>query len=349
MIQTKTYSLSATTQLPGVPFSTLRTLSLREAEEHELDVLIDVPGTLKINTIYGAYEFGESAGETIATVHSDEMNSLFILKDALVQNLEHFAPKAAEQVKWSDGDGEGSYPPNFQFTTVEAMERISDRFLRLRLLASDLSAYTDEAIHFRFVLPDPGSTDIEWPTVRANGSIQWPEGDKSLYRPVYTARRVNMDTQTLEVDIFLHDGGRVTDWAKNLAINEQVAIIGPGGGGIPKAETIHLFADETAYPAAARILEALPSETKGTLTLLTDPGGKNDYAFDTPSTVSISWIERDQAETFDARARDVIADLDDAFFWYAGERISVSAIRAVATEAGVSKQNRYIAVYWSTD
>ncbi|MEM7750742.1 MAG: siderophore-interacting protein [Pseudomonadota bacterium] len=347
MSQTKTYSLSATTRLPGVQFSTLRTLSLREAVEHELDVLIDVPGALKINTIYGAYEFEECDGETIATVHSDVMNSLFILKDALVQNLEQFAPKAAAQVQWSDGDGEGNYPPNFQFTTVEAIERISDRFLRLRLLGSDLTAYTDEAIHFRFVLPALGATEIEWPSVRANGSILWPEGDKSLHRPVYTARSVSTDARTLEVDIFLHDGGRVTEWAKNLAVNEQVAIIGPGGGGIPKAETIHLFADETGYPAAARILEALPSETKGTLTLLTERDGKNDYIFDTPSAVSISWIGRNQTAAFDARARDVIAKLDDAYFWYAGERNSVSAIRSVATEAGVSKQNRYIAVYWS--
>ncbi|MEM7040559.1 MAG: SIP domain-containing protein, partial [Bacteroidota bacterium] len=186
-----------------------------------------------------------------------------------------------------------------------------------------------------------------WPTVRANGSTSWPQGDKALHRPVYTARSLDSAAGHLDADIYLHDGGRVTEWARRLQPNDQVAIIGPGGGGVPAVNRIHMFADETGYPAVARILEALDPSTTGSASLLSNSSTTKDYEFNGPPSVNVRWYGCDQQEKFHVRAREIANTATDAFFWYAGEKAEAIKMRELANEVGIEKTNRYIAAYWT--
>ncbi|MEM8650852.1 MAG: siderophore-interacting protein [Pseudomonadota bacterium] len=347
MTYNKKYSLKAAADMPGVAFSAIKAVSLYEAQEHDLSILINSENKLVVDTIYGAYEFVELEVGTLVTIHSDSENSIFVLKDALVQNLDHFAPGSTGTIKWSDQQEYGQLPPNFQFTTIEFIERISERFIRLRLSVPDLSEYTDQSIHFRLVLPKHNVGEVKWPTVRENGSVGWPTGNGELHKPVYTARSVNLENGTLDLDIFLHNGGQVTEWAKSLNEGQQVAIIGPGGGGVPDTDKIQIFVDETAYPAAARILETLNDNTIGSLTLLTEKGFVGDYDFSVPCGVSVSWIERKDQHIFSELTLNTIENLKDAFFWFAGEKDDAMKVRKRAIEMNIAKEKRYIGSYWS--
>ncbi|MEO0909432.1 MAG: hypothetical protein AAFX96_03535, partial [Pseudomonadota bacterium] len=108
--------------MPGVAFSAIKAVSLYEAQEHDLSILINSEKKLVVDTIYGAYEFVELEVGTLVTIHSDSENSIFVLKDALLQNLDHFAPGSTGTIKWSDQQEYGQLPPNFQFTTTEFIE-----------------------------------------------------------------------------------------------------------------------------------------------------------------------------------------------------------------------------------
>ncbi|MEM9331383.1 MAG: siderophore-interacting protein [Pseudomonadota bacterium] len=345
----KEYTLTASAELHDLAFSAIRSISLYEAKEHDLDILVDTESNLVVDTIYGAYEFIQLNSGVRVSIHSNAENSVFVLKDAFVQNLAHFSPGSMPTIQWSDQKNVGQFPPNFQFTTVESVKRVGRRFIRVCLSVPDLSEYTDHSIHFRLVLPALNATDIEWPTVKANGSVGWPEGDKLLHRPVYTARSVNTDNGTFDLDVFLHEGGRVTQWVQNLKVGGQVAIIGPGGGGVPDTKEIHLFADETAYPAVARISETLDRNATGSLTLLTDRNHVGDYDFNVPSSFSIKWVTRDNKGNFNTLTNEIIDNIGDAYFWYAGEKQDVIATKKLANDKGVKKENRYIGSYWSKE
>lgn len=96
-------------------------------------------------------------------------------------------------------------------------------------------------MHFRLVYPKLAGQVPLWPQINSEGRTIWPDGDDELLRPVYTVRQFDMQAQTLDFDVFLHDGGRTTDWAKGVGIGAKVGLLGPSGGGVPEADFMLLL------------------------------------------------------------------------------------------------------------
>ena len=75
----------------------------------------------------------------------------------------------------------------------------------------------------------------------------------------------------------MHEGGRTTQWALEIMNGERdrkfVGLMGPSGGGLLEADHALLATDETGFPAAARILENLPSGATGRIFLEAEEGG----------------------------------------------------------------------------
>ena len=342
------YSFEARASLPGLTFSPTRAMILDEAKRHALAVLEDGDGRLTVRTAHGLFGLrrGADARGVDAIVAAADARWLFVLKNAVVEQLGQTLPAVAQGMRWSDGGAAGSLPPNFQFMRVQSVEPVGSDFLRVRVQAEDLSRFGDDAIHFRLVLAPRGAGDAEWPTVGENGAIVWPQGEKALHRPVYTTRWLDREARLMDFDVFVHDGGRVTEWARKATGQTVTGLTGPGGGGIPQADRILMFADETGFPAVARILEALPVDTIGAVTLVARNGARCGYPVEAPQGVSLRWVERGDCASMAETALAAHAARPDHFLWFVGERQEAMAVRARYKDGGGDPARAYVSAYW---
>ncbi|MEM1034764.1 MAG: siderophore-interacting protein [Myxococcota bacterium] len=248
-------------------------------------------------------------------------------------------------------DGDRPLPANFRFVRVRSVVPVGRAFLRVTFEGNDLSNHGDRAIHFRLVLPPPGTAEPVWPTVGATGGIAWPEGSAAPHRPVYSARRVDHADHTLDMDVFLHDGGRTTAWAQALQRDEpgarrRVGIVGPAGGGLLQTDRALIASDETGFPAAARLLENLPPSATGTVLLESEHGAACAYPIDTPAGFSTKWLHRARGERLDEATIAALPEHDDATVWFAGERQQATRVREAALGRGREKTDLRISGFW---
>ncbi|MEM6381610.1 MAG: siderophore-interacting protein [Pseudomonadota bacterium] len=240
-------------------------------------------------------------------------------------------------------------PENFTFARVTDVAALGPVFLRVSVESPNLSTHGDAAIHFRLVLPNIlGST--AWPGVATNGSVKWEQGDDAPHRPVYTARSVDQTNGTLIFDVFIHEGGRTTDWAQALQNGDQtravVGVLGPAGGGLMDAHRVILAADETGFPAAARILENLPPDATGELLLEAQHGAACVYPLPKHAGFQVRWLSRSKGDELGTATRQALPQWQGANIWFAGEREQANAVRDAAIQAGWSKDQLRISGFW---
>lgn len=339
-------SLHAAASVSDLTFPTMRQLILHEARSHDLPVLEDSGACLSLDATYGVLTFRALDTGVSITVSANQPDWLYMLKDGFLEHLSHSAPDTVANLRWDDAQKVGGLPVNFQFAKVISVRPVGTAFLRVLVRSRDLHSFDDTAIHFRLVLPQPGQDRIEWPHVGENGATVWPTGDNALHRPVYTSRWVDHAAGEMAIDIFEHDGGRATEWARTAQPGDQVALVGPGGGGVPDTDRILMFADETAFPAVARITESLPEHTRGHVALIAQDGAQCAYPITTPVGVSVSWHAASDMDAFADLALSMHAKDPDHFLWFAAEKAPVQKVRAAYKAQGGDPTKSYIAGYW---
>ena len=342
-----TFDLHSEAELPDISFAAMRMVMLHEAQEHDLPVLLNSDREISCGTPFGTFGIRAQRQGLRLSVAAARQDWLFMLKEGMVAHMAEFMPDAVAALRWSDDEGAGGLPPNFQFAKVVAVEALGTAFKRLRIKAGNLDSYGDDAIHFRVVLPPAEHADVVWPHVGENGATVWPKGDQALHRPVYTARWIDQAAGLIDVDIFIHEGGRMTDWVAQVVPGTTAAIVGPGGGGIPQTDRINLYGDETGFPAIGRILDSLPANAVGRVVLMSDAGADCAYPISAPAGMTLDWLRTADQPDLAAMA---LADLDrtpDHFLWFAAEKSQVQPLRAVMKDKGLNSANSYIASYWS--
>ena len=339
-----TNAVAVHSDIAELGFAPMQQMLLHEAQEHGLPVMAQEDGHLMVGSPFGS--FGITAREPGIRLHvrAQSEDNLSVLRDSLLEHLEHFLPHIMADLRWSDAPVAGSLPVNFQFAEVLAVEDLGVDFYRVQLKLARFATFKDESIHFRLVLPAPKVADPEWPSLKENGSIAWPKGEKELHRPVYTARTMDHETGILTVDIYRHDGGRASGWAAAAKPGDQVAMIGPGGSGILTTPQVTLCGDETAYPALARIVESLPEGAQGQV-ILANASGARDYPFPTRDGLEVSWCDA-ATGSLAAAAQQAQTAKPEAFLWFASEAAEVAEMRKHIKAAGWSKESFYAAVYW---
>ncbi|MEM8555853.1 MAG: SIP domain-containing protein [Pseudomonadota bacterium] len=235
-------------------------------------------------------------------------------------------------------------PLNQVVARVAEKTRISPNFMRLRL-AGDFSAYAmpGAGLHFRLLFGPDGAP---LPYLDERGLTVWPEGVSAWHRPPYTVRAIAEDGSWIDVDIVLHDGGRVTDWVMDVEPGAEIALHGPNGGGQPKAGWLGLIGDETALPVVARMVEAAPEGTKGTaIFLVRDPADQQPIA--TLSDIEIRWEAMDAKADITPVVHSLSPPGTDRYIFFAGERAQASRVREVFKDMGLAKGEAKAASYWS--
>ncbi|MEJ6395894.1 siderophore-interacting protein [Gymnodinialimonas sp. 2305UL16-5] len=335
------------TDLSGLTFDVMQAFLIHEARAHELDVVHNTVNRISVETLLGVIDLRVLGNAHLRLkIGAQSLGDMHILRDSVVSHIVEVFPATAQTIRWSDAPQQGEYPPKFQFATVLGRRDVSVDFVRVILRLDRSESFTDKAIHFRFVLPNPDDPAPIWPAMRENGTTLWPQDDKALHVPVYTIRTQRQDE--VEVDIFRHMGGRTLAWAEAAAIGDRVAIMGPGGSGVLDRNRVILAGDATAFPAIARLLDALPTHAKGHV-FLRAPGRARDYPIHPGAQINLTWLDPDDPDALPERTARALRAAPDHFLWFAASKPEVAAFRALIADLDIDKSNKYVAQFWSPE
>jgi NADPH-dependent ferric siderophore reductase len=232
-------------------------------------------------------------------------------------------------------------PPAFRTVEVVRTERLTPRMVRVTLDGPELAGFTadEPAASVRLLLPS--SPDLALPAWNGNEFLL---SDGS--RPVIRTLTPRVSHGTLVVDIVLHGPGAASDWAENAAPGDRVAVSGPGRGYTvdPDAPAFLLAGDETAIPAMAQVVAALPAGRPADVHVeLADTGARLP-------TLAARWhVLPAGATPGDALVAAVrSAHLEpDVRVWVAGEAAAVQRVRRyLFEERGLSRRQTTVRGYW---
>ena len=238
--------------------------------------------------------------------------------------------EAGLEVAWDRVDT-GALAPGLSLMRVRSVTQRTPGFIRVRIAGPDAARFGMGSLHFRLLLPPAGRIPV-WPRIGASGRTEWPEGPDALHRPVYTVAAQAEDW--VDFDIFRHAGSPTCDWALSGPEGAEVGIIGPGGGWCPEADRLHLFGDETALPAIARMLDL----ARGEVTAHVRAGYPD-----------LGPLAADPSVT---RCDDLLAALASAdpgqgdFVWFAAEAEQARQARKHLLARGMARKAFTTAAYW---
>ncbi|MBT3151081.1 siderophore-interacting protein [Streptomyces sp. CHD11] len=247
-------------------------------------------------------------------------------------------------------------------------------------------------------LPHPGQNEpavpleLGWGSPRSSEAESgggWWQGWRELPDDVravmrsYTLRELRADagghTTEIDIDFVLHGvtgegevsagAGPASRWAARAAAGDRVLLLGPA---LPDNRAIRfrppgdtdlvlLWADETALPAAAAVLETLPAGTRARVWLEVPRSG-DIQDLTTGADAEITWFVRDEATDAgadaapDAGAGPMALDslraaelpcTERPYVWIAGEAGCVKQLRRhFVGERGIDRRRVTFVGYW---
>jgi NADPH-dependent ferric siderophore reductase len=254
---------------------------------------------------------------------------------------------------------------------VVRTERISPRMRRITFAGPDLAGCVSAGHDQRIKLFFPLAGQIE--PVVPEGPDWWAEfrAMPDDVRPpirTFTIRELRageldseMDVE-LDVDFVLHgDTGPASTWAGRAEQGDRVAILGPdrrhspivGYEYRPGADTdwTLLAGDETALPAIAAILTALPADRRAHVFLEVE-SAREMRPLDCDADVHVTWLSRGgRPATGGGPLRTAISRTEfppgRPYAWLAGESSAITDLRRhLVNDRGVDKENVYFSGYW---
>ncbi|MEM9745434.1 MAG: siderophore-interacting protein [Actinomycetota bacterium] len=128
----------------------------------------------------------------------------------------------------------------------------------------------------------------------------------------FTVRRWDADRGELTIDFVAHgDVGYAGRWAQHAEPGDRLQVSQPGGGYRPDPGVDgHLLAgDESALPAIAASLDAMPDDARGHVVAVVD-GADHELDLEHPAGIEVTWLHRVGADRPDQLLVDAIAALD---------------------------------------
>jgi len=169
----------------------------------------------------------------------------------------------------------------------------------------------------------------------------------------YSVRAWDDVAGELTVDFVVHgDSGIAGPWARDARVGDRVVVTLPGGGYRPDpAADWHLMVgDESALPAIATSLEALPADARAVAVLLCD-GPEHQLAPDCPGTLDVRWLHRSGDSSDATLLVDAVRDLEfppgRVHGFVHGEAGEVREVRRhLLGERGIPRGDLSVSGYW---
>jgi len=199
----------------------------------------------------------------------------------------------------------------------------------------------------KMFFPAPGQERPAVPRATSGGPL-WPTGEARPAIRTYTVRRFDAGTGELDVDFVLHAGhGPGAAWARDARPGSWVGVSEPGGRYVPDPDAAFhvVIGDETALPAVATVLDALPGGVPALAFLEVA-----DAAEEQPLPGSVMWVHRGEGDAGVAlaeavRAAEFPAGRGQA--WLSGESACVKDLRRhLLEDRGLDRRAVYATGYW---
>lgn len=174
--------------------------------------------------------------------------------------------------------------------------------------------------------------------------LDGPDGEP--VRRDYTPRRFDAARRELTIEFALHGHGAASDWARQAAAGQRVAIGGPRGSMIVAADhDWHLLAgDATALPAIHRRLDELPAGTRALVRVWVEDA-LDRRAFASAAALDVQWC--DGVEPWLASLRALDLPPGEGFAWAAGEAGAMRAAREILVgHHGLPREALRVSAYW---
>ncbi|MFD0420030.1 siderophore-interacting protein [Streptomyces sp. NPDC127108] len=255
----------------------------------------------------------------------------------------------------------------FRFFDAQVLrtERLTPSMVRVAFGGSDMarmaSGGRDQRV--KVFLPRPGQSAPVMPdTESPDWYAAWRDldpGVRGIMR-TYTIRELRRDPHELIVDFAVHapapdagsTEGPASRWARTARPGTRVGVLAPveeenaAYDFRPPSDTdwILLTGDESALPAVAGILEALPPSARVLAWLeLHDPADRQELL--TKADADITWLTGEGTTTAAIRAADLPTGAPYA--WIAGESATVKAVRRhLVTDRGFDRKRIKFTGYW---
>ncbi|MFI1074469.1 siderophore-interacting protein [Streptomyces puniciscabiei] len=234
---------------------------------------------------------------------------------------------------------------------VVRTERLTPHMQRVVLGGEGLADFAADTCtdHYVKLLFSPDGVTYPEPFDLERIRAEFPREQWPVTR-TYTVRAWNAEQRELTLDFVVHgDEGLAGPWATRVRPGETVRFVGPGGAYAPDpAADWHLLAgDESALPAIARSLEALPAGARAHA-FVEVSGPEEEQKID--SEVQVVWLHRGDRPVGEAlleavRALDFPEGRVQAFVH--GEAGFVKELRRLLrVERDIPREDLSISGYW---
>ncbi|MGW6979004.1 siderophore-interacting protein [Streptomyces sp. NPDC054932] len=260
---------------------------------------------------------------------------------------------------------------HFRFFELEVVRtrRLGHSFLRVTFGGESLAGFRSGGFDqsLSLFLPPSGREHTVLPsTDEDTWFAAWramPDEERPVMRSytVREQRRTAEGADEVDIDFVLHgDSSPASHWAGRAVTGRRILAIGPAVAENksvrfqPPADTdaIWMYADETALPAAAAILDRLPAGT-AVRAWFEVPHEDDRLALTTPADADITWIVREShgrertEQVLSALRSDGPAAAEAPYAWLAGEAGTIRAVRRhFVQERSVDRRAVRFTGYW---
>jgi len=169
----------------------------------------------------------------------------------------------------------------------------------------------------------------------------------------YTVRRWDSGSQELWIDFVVHgDEGVAGPWAGSVRPGDVLVFEGPGSGyrPDPEADWHLLVGDESALPAIAASLEAVPAGALAVVRLVCD-GPEYEVALPSPGALDVAWLHRTggpgDADLLPSAVRSLVFPRGRVHAFVHGEADEIRVIRKhLLRDRGVRRADMSCSPYW---
>ena len=243
-------------------------------------------------------------------------------------------------------------------------ERLSPHLVRVHLggegtrsllaqAAPDRLAATDAYV--KLMLPQPGSGAVPPFDLPALRETLPPDALPAVR--TYTLRHADPIAGTCAIDFVVHgDEGLAGPWAASAAPGDLLHASGPGGMHRPTddpAVVRLLVGDDSALPAVAAALAAMPADARGVALVEVD-GPDDELALARPAGLELRWIHRSRVPDVmpGALLVDAVRGLprpDGEIEVFAhGERGAMKELRGLLQDGwGLDRRSLSLSAYWA--
>ncbi|MFE9738064.1 siderophore-interacting protein [Streptomyces sp. NPDC006477] len=255
----------------------------------------------------------------------------------------------------------------FQFfrLQVDRTRRLGPSLVRVTFTGDDLKGFAaggrDQSLSL--FLPHPGQEapvlpPLDDPDMYAilGAWRAMPHDERAVMRS-YTVREQRTEpVNEVDIDFALHeDGGPACRWAAQAQPGDRVVVLGPAiaeNTGVrfqlpEDADSVLIWADETALPAASAILEWLPAETRAQV-FLEVPYSGDRMELSTQADATVTWLVQEEGAPSAVDAvRGTELPGEAPYVWIAGESGSVKALRRhFVRDLGLDRRRVTFVGYW---